>query len=372
MQFLKHYLARYYAKFYSQEMFVGITGSTGKTVCVAFGKAVLSRKYQTISTDDTNNLSNIPSTILKITPKIKKVILEMGIEGKDEVDYYLSIIKPKIAIVTNVAYDHNANIGNISSLLQEKRKLLDNLGKDGVAILNWDDPSCRKLADKYQGNVLYFGTDSTKCTIWADHAKIENFATTFELNLGVERVKVNLKMLGFHHIYPALAAALLGVVCGIPLTQIKLALETVESKEHYLQPLLGPNGSVILDDTYESSPNTLDSAIDTLLAVPARRRIIVLGEMKDLASFGEELNKSVAQRIYKEKLDFVFLGQGQIKIIADELQSLGFWEERLEVNLQNSQLVVKLLQILGKGDVCLIKGARSVRLDEVVKRIIKR
>ncbi|MCR4306272.1 MAG: hypothetical protein NUV73_04280, partial [Candidatus Daviesbacteria bacterium] len=233
-------------------------------------------------------------------------------------------------------------------------------------------PNSKKLAELCKGSVLYFGTDPKNCTVWADNLKIENFQTTFELNHGVERVKVNFKPLGLHQIYPALAAAVLGIIHGIPLTKIKLALETVEPTEHRLQVLPGPNDSILLDDTYNSSPAAIDSAIDTLLAIPARRRILCLGEMRELGSFSEKLHRQVAQRIYKEKIDLVFLGQGDAQIIADELKSLGFWEERIESNLQNSQFVAKLLKTLDKNDVCLIKGSRAVRLDEVVRRITKK
>src|SRR3989338_8138933 len=93
--------------------------------------------------------------------------------------------------------------------------------------------------------------------------------------------------------------------------------------------------------------------------------------MRELGEFSEKLHREVGQKIYKEKIDIVFLGQGEAEIIAGELKDLGFWEERVESNLQNSQLVSKLLKTLGKGDVCLIKGSRAVRLDEVVKRITK-
>ena len=183
---------------------------------------------------------------------------------------------------------------------------------------------------------------------------------------------MNFQFLGLHQVYPALAASLLGVVHGIPLTKIKLALESIESSEYCLQAISGPNGSILLDDTYNSSPSGLDGAIDTLLQIPARRRILVLGAMKELGLYSEQLHRLIAQRIYKEKLDLVFLGQGETRIVADELKSLGFWEERLESNLKNSELVSKLLKTLSKGDVCLIKGSRSIRLDEVVKRIAKK
>ncbi|EKD90089.1 MAG: hypothetical protein ACD_32C00030G0001 [uncultured bacterium] len=371
--FLRIYLARQYAKLYPSEMFIGVTGSVGKTTAVLACSAVLSRKYKTLSTKpNTDPISNVPSTLLRLNPSIKKVILEMGIEHKGEMDFYLSLVRPKISVLTRIAYAHNETLGSINEVLQEKGKLIESLDKDGIALLNWDDPNSKKLALNCKGTVLYYGMDPENCTIWAGNPKIENFATTFELNLGVERVKVNFQLLGLHQVYPALAASLLGVVHGIPLTKIKLALESIESSEYCLQAISGPNGSILLDDTYNSSPSGLDGAIDTLLQIPARRRILVLGAMKELGLYSEQLHRLIAQRIYKEKLDLVFLGQGETRIVADELKSLGFWEERLESNLKNSELVSKLLKTLSKGDVCLIKGSRSIRLDEVVKRIAKK
>lgn len=370
---LRIYLARQYAKLFSSEVFIGITGSVGKTTCVQVCSAVLSQKYKTVAT--TPNLDpilNIPSTILKLNPTTQKVILEMGIEYKDEMDFYLSLVKPKVAIVTKVAYAHSAYLGGIDEILREKGKLIESLGKDGIAILNWDDPNCRDLAKDCKGTVFYYGMDPKNCTIWASNPRIENFATTFELNLGVERMQINFKLLGLHQVYSALAASLLGIVSGVPLTRIKRALESIEPSEHRLQAVAGPNGSILLDDTYNSSPSALDAAIDTLLAIPARRRIVVLGEMRELGSFTEELHRQAARRIYKDKIDFVFLGQGDTQFIVDELKSLGYWEDKLEYNLQNSQLVSNLLKTLTKGDICLIKGSRAVRLDEVVKRIAKK
>ncbi|EKD85477.1 MAG: hypothetical protein ACD_38C00016G0003 [uncultured bacterium] len=370
---LRIYLARQYAKLYPQDMFVGVTGSVGKTACVAACAAVCSQKYKTLATkQDLDPVLNIPATLLKLNPSTKKVILEMGVEYKGEMDFYLSQVRPKTVVVTRISYAHSETLGDIDGILQEKGKLVESLDENGLAILNWDDLSSRRLAASCRGTVMYYGMDPKNCTVWAGNPKIENFTTNFELNLGVERVKVNFKLLGLHQVYPALAAALLGVSLGIPLTKIKKALESVEPLEHRMQALAGPNGSILLDDTYNSSPAAMDAAIDTLLAVPSRRKVIVLGEMRELGPYSEKLHRQVAQRIYQEKLDLVFLGQGEAQIIGDELKSLGFWQERLESNLTNSQIVSKLLKNLGKGDVCLIKGSRVVRLDEVVKRIAKK
>lgn len=370
---LKIYLARQFAKLFPQDRFIAVSGSVGKTTCVSAVVAVLSKKFKTISTKpNLDPILNIPSTILKLDPSYKKVVLEMGVEYKGEMDFYLSLVRPKTVIITKIAYAHSEYLGGLDEIVEEKGKLIENLPEDGTAILNWDDPLSKKLAVKCRGNIIYFGSDPKNCNVWAGNVKIENLKTTFELNLGVERVKVNLQLLGPQQIYPTLAAAALGVSLDIPLTKIKFALESIQPQEHRMQALLGPNGSTILDDTYNSSPASLDAAIDTLLQIPARRRILVLGEMRELGKYSEVLHKKAAQRIYKEKIDLVLLGSGDANFIAMELKDLGFFEERLESNLQNSQIVSKLLRSLSKGDACLIKGSRAVRLDEVVKRIIKK
>lgn len=373
LHLLKILLARQYAKLYPPDMFIGVTGSVGKTTCIRCCQAVLSKKFRTISTKpNLDPVLNIPEILLSLNPSYQKVILEMGIEYPGEMDFYLSLVRPKTVIITKIAYAHSEFLGGIEQIAREKGKILEQLPQDGLAILNWDDIYSRKIAQKCEGNIIYFGTDEKNCALWASNIKIHEYKTSFELNLGVERVKVDYQLLGKHQVYPALAACALGVSLDIPLTKIKLALEEIKGVEHRMEVMGGPNGSVILDDTYNSSPAAVEEGIGVLVEIPARRRIIVLGEMRELGQYSETLHRQIAQRIFKEKIDFVFLGGGDTQFIADELKSLGFWEERIEYNLQNSQLVSKLLKNLGKGDVCLIKGSRAVRLDEVIKRITKK
>lgn len=370
---LKMYLARQYTKLYPRDLFIGVAGSVGKTTCVEACVAVLSKKFNTLATpSDFDSSLNTSGTLLKLTPKTKKVILEMGVEYKGDMDFHLSQVQPSTVIYIKIAYDNSEYLGSLDEIIEEQGKLIKQLDEKGIAILNFDDPACKKLANDCKGSVIYFGTDSQNCTVWAGNVKVENFRTSFELNLGVERVKVNLPLCGSHQVYSSLAAAALGVVNDIPLTKIKLALESIQPLEHRMQVVIGPDDSVILDDTINSSPAAMDVAIDTLLSVNARRRIVVLGEMRNLGKNSEDLHRQMAQKIFKEKIDLVFLGQGEAEIIAEELKSLGFWEERISSNLQNSQIVSKLLKVLRKGDVVLIKGSQSIRLDEVVKRIAKK
>lgn len=373
LQLLRIYLAREYAKIYHKDLFIAVTGSIGKTVCVQLCQAVLSQKFITLTTKlNLNPILNIPQTIFKLKPSVKKAVFEMGVEYPGEMDFYLSLISPKTVILTKIFYAHNEFMGNIEQIAQEDGKLLEELSGDCTAILNYDDPIIRKLAQNCKAQIVFFGMDQKNCGIWAGNIKIEDFKNTFELNVGVERVKVNSKLLGIYQIYASLAAAALGLINNIPLTKIKIALESIEPSEHRMQAIWGPNNSVIIDDTFNSSPAGVDASIDTLGQIPARRRVLVLGEIKGLGKYSEMLHKEIARKIFKDKIDLVILGLGETQIIADELKSLGFLEERLFAHFSNSQIVSKLLKTLGKGDICLIKGSRSARLDEVVGRIAKK
>ncbi len=374
----RFFLAKQYARVLPRSLFIGITGSVGKTTTVVACKEVLSQKFPTLASTDTKKgvanldpIFNLPMTILKVRPRIKKVVLEMGIEHPGEMEMYLSLVRPATAIITRIFYAHSEFLGNLEEIIKEKGKLVEQLPKDGVAILNWDDLNTRKLSEKTVAEVVYFGLDGKNCHVWADKVRVENLQTIFELNYGVERVEIVSNLLGKHQIYSLLAAASLGIACGIPLINIKKGLEAVVGLDHRMQVFAGFNGSTIIDDTYNSSPAAVEEAIETLNAIPARRRIVVLGEMRELGEYSEKLHRQIASKIYKEKIDLVLTGGGDANFIADELLKLGFIPERLYAGLQNPEIASKLLKVVSRGDVILVKGSRATRLDEVVKRITK-
>lgn len=369
---LRFFLARNIAKLYPRSTFIGITGSVGKTTTKEACLAVLSQKYVSLATrENIDPVFNIPATLMKLRPKIKKVILEMGIEYPEEMDFYLSLIHPATAIMTRISFSHSEYLGDLEGIIKEKSKLIHQLPRGGFAILNWDDINSRGLARETEAEVLFYGLDGQNCHVWASHVRLENGKTRFELNYGVERVDITLGLLGRHFVYPALAAATLGISCRVSLSQIKKGLEKMTPSPHRLQLLEGLGKWYVLDDTYNASPAAVQEALNVLAELPARRRILVLGEMRELGVFSENLHREVARQIYQEKFDWVLLGGGDTRFIGDELVRLGFVADRLEVGLSNSQIVAKVLKLAGPGDLVLVKGSRAVKLDEAVRRITR-
>lgn len=369
----RFFLARKIAKLYPNSLFIGITGSVGKTTTQEACLAVLSQKYKTLATKEgVDPIFGIPATLMSIRPGVKKVILEMGVEHPEEMDFYLSLVNPAVVIVTRISYAHSQFLGDEEKIFEEKGKLVKKLPKGGMAILNWDDVKVRKLAKETDAQVIFYGLDPDNCHIWAGNIRTEGGRTCFEINYGVERVEVTWPLVGKHFVYAALAAAALGLNCGLTLINIKKGLERITASPHRLQLLEGLNGWEVLDDTYNSSPAALVGALQLMNELPAKRRVVVLGEMRELGIYSEDLHRQVAREIFKNKIDHVLLGTGDTVFIADELFKLGFSEERVEANLSNSQLVSKIIRGLGIGDLVLIKGPRAGKLDEVVERVTKR
>lgn len=374
LHLLRIHLARQLIKLYPRSRFIGVTGTVGKTSTVQATQLVLAQKYKTVSTkENLDPIFNLPITLLSMRPGVKKMVLEMGIEYPGEMDFYLTLVRPATGVVTRVAYQHSEFLGGVEEITAEKSKLISSLPKDGFAILNYDDHLVRRLADKTEARVIFFGTKADKCHVFAGNINLDNWQTVFELNFGVERVEVRLNLVGKHFVTSALAAAAVGISCGLSLINIKKGLEKLTTPEHRLQVLEGISGFQVIDDTYNASPVSVEEALNLVAELPARRRILVLGEMRELGAYNERMHRGIAQKILKDKVaDLVLLSTGNTNIIADELVKLGFPQDRIEVNLSHSQIVSQILRVAKKGDLVLVKGARAVKLEEVVQRISKR
>lgn len=375
--FLVNLIFNHFAEFVSSDKIITVLGSVGKTTTANAIKTVLSESLETVVVlNNSLNSKNIPKLLTKVNSKVKKIV--WAAEGeKSRLKSLLKMVKPQVVVITRA---FNKSLVDAFSKEIGQNEVFDSeflvdvvkgLGEQDLLVLNWDDQATRQLAENSKNETIFYGTDPKNCHVWASKMRIDNFQTIFELNYGVERVEVKSKLLGFHQIYCLLAAAVMGINQGLPLIKIKKCLEGIDSEEHIMQTLNGHNGSIIVDDSQNSHPLSVQEALETLNHIPARRRIVVFGEMRELGEHSEKLHRLVAKKIYQDKIDLLFTSVGDTKYLVDELTKLGFLSERIKPDLQNPQIVSKLLKIVGKGDIVLVKGPASIRFDELVKRISK-
>lgn len=374
---LKFYIAKQWSKLIPGSKIIAVAGNLGKSTTVSLLGAVLSQKMRLAKTqspalqNSIGNFLSLADVVFKISPKIEKAVIELDPKSVQEVDNLKEFIKFNTLIITNFSDlkesfpDESIKIG---AAFEQLIKILD---EKGTLILNWEDASVRRFADKFAGNVIFYGLEEKNCHVWASNIRVENFQTIFELNYGVERVEIRSNLLGFHQVATMLSASATAINLGFSLISVKKGIEKVLPLEGRMDVLNGVNGSIIIDDTYDGDTKGFFEALKTINLIPARRRIVVLGEMSADIKTSEKIHILIAREIYSNKIDLVLLGTGQTKFIETELTNLGFIPERMLSSLQNPGLISNLVKILGKGDVILIKGHPNLRFNEVVKRISK-
>lgn len=359
---LRYLLAKSYRRIYGNTEFMAVVDPATPGLTARALSQILSAKYSIVA-DSVYQPAGLASTIFKLSLTVNKMVLDLSAEEPGELDSSMMLIAPTTLVITRLLEP---------SLVSTWASLINGMPEDKTVLLNWDDPYCRRLADSTAGEVVYFGKDSVNCHVWAGNINIVNFQTSFELNYGVERVKITTPLLGYLQLEPLLAAAGLGIRAGVSLINIKKSLEQIEVGDSQPQPFKGFAETIVLDSSSSDHLLKVEMAIDVLNQLPARRRIIVVGEIGSTGRLPTSIYHQLARKIYKDRIDLVFTAGGDAVQIGEELAHLGFIPERLQINLSIQQIVAQLLKILAKGDVVLLAGSKAARLDEVLKKITRK
>ena len=240
---------------------IGITGSVGKSTTKEMITEVISRKYPTLKNEGNfNNEIGLPLTVLGLTKGHRRAVLEMGFYVPGEIKFLCEIAKPRIGVVTNIGTVHAERAGSQEEIARGKAELVRALPEDGFAILNYDDPLVRQMAEQTDAAVLFYGL-TPQADLWADQVEgLGLEGIRFRLHYGNEVIHMRVPMLGQHSVQTALRAAAVGlveglgwqeIVSGLRFGHMQLRLITVRSQV----------GALLLDDTYNASPQSTLAAL---------------------------------------------------------------------------------------------------------------
>jgi UDP-N-acetylmuramoyl-tripeptide--D-alanyl-D-alanine ligase len=354
---------------------VGVTGSVGKTSTKETIASVLSRAMPTYrSAGNLNSEIGLPLSLLEVTPEHRAAVLEMGgAYAFGEIHLLCEIARPRVGVVTNVHPVHLERMGTIEAIAETKAELVDDIPDDGWMVLNGDDDRVRAMADRCRGRVLLYGLRPDN-DVRASEVESEGLdGTSFWLHLDGEENRVRVPLLGSHAVELALAAIAVGRAIGMDLTEILLGLAEPGVQVRLLV-LPGPNGSQLIDDTYNASTPSVMSALSLLEAMNPRRAIAVLGDMRELGEITEREHVAVGRRA-GEVADLVVTYGEMARTIAREAATT---DGRFDVGPpavtsfaleQRDELVDYLRRELREGDVVLLKGSRSLQMEEMVERL---
>jgi UDP-N-acetylmuramoyl-tripeptide--D-alanyl-D-alanine ligase len=345
---------------------VGVTGSNGKTTTKDLLGHVLSEAGPTVFSEKSfNNFVGLPATIFRINGETRYAVLEMGTNSPGEIAQLASVAAPDIGIITNISYSHLEGLKDLDGVMKEKAALLKGLKGRALSVLNRDDPSFETLAGHAPGKVVTFGICHR-----SDFMAV-NIDVGFEgLRFVVDGVKMKLPLLGVHNIYNALAVVACAVQLDIAPERIASAFKRFEGPPMRLKPIR--KGSLlVINDTYNANPGSMESAIKTFSVLPAKgRKVVVLGDMLELGDQSRTLHRKVGEQLSCGDFDLVVgVGASAGDYLAGATER-GIPREKTVSFQDTKRARTQLPGLLEPSDSILVKGSRRMGLDSVVKAVL--
>ncbi|NPA93624.1 MAG: UDP-N-acetylmuramoyl-tripeptide--D-alanyl-D-alanine ligase [Chloroflexi bacterium] len=361
------------ARFWRQKMshvrVIGITGSVGKSTTKELTAQVLSSRYRTLKNrGNLNNEIGLPLTLLRLTEGYQRAVLEMGFYVPGEITFLCELAQPQVGVVTNVGLVHAERAGSQETIARGKAELVEALppAPEGVAVLNYDDPWVRPMAKKTAARVFFYGL-SPEADLWAD--QIEGLGLEglrLRLHYQGEALTVRVPLLGRHSAHTVLRAAAVGLVEGLSWDEIVAGLRMGHTQLR-LVAVRAFNGALLLDDTYNASPQSTLAALNLLADLPGRR-VAVLGDMLELGPYEHEGHWKVGLRAAEVAALLVTVGE-RAHTIAEAARAAGMPADQV-IETEDAEGAIRLLrQVLHPDDVVLVKGSRGVRMDRIVSAL---
>jgi UDP-N-acetylmuramoyl-tripeptide--D-alanyl-D-alanine ligase len=347
---------------------IAITGSVGKSTTKELTWSVLSRRYSTLkSPGNLNNEIGLPLTLLGLGASHQRVVLEMGMYGLGEITQLCAIARPQVGVVTNVGPTHLERLGTVERIAMAKVELVQALPPGGTAVINYDDPLVRGMAEKVPPRVRTFTYGlSAEADLWASDILSEGLeGIRFVLHHKREAMHVKVPLLGRHSVHTALRATAVGLVEGMAWEEIINGLQN-SSVQLRLVSVPGINGSMVLDDTYNASPVSTIAALNLLDDLgTSGRKIAVLGDMAELGDYTEEGHRKVGCRTVGT-VDLLISVGSRARLIAEEARACGMPADAIISVGTNQEAVARLRQLVRPADIVLVKGSRSMAMEEIV------
>ena len=361
-------LARQWRPMLTKPVFIGITGSAGKSTTKELLIGVLSHHGRGVANPGTLNMvAEVAKTILQAQPWHSFCISEVGAHEPGSMDEPLALLQPTIGIVTVIANDHLAAYGSREAIAAEKGKLTSTLPATGTAVLNADDELVMGMFKNAKAKVLSYGVSSTAdlraegiTSIWPDRL-------AFTALYGTERMHVRTQLCGTHWIPAVLSAIGGGLATGMSLADCAAGIATVAPFEGRMQPVTTSDGVTFIRDDFKAPLWTLDACYEFMKAAKARRKIIVIGTLSDYgAGTGASKKYADAARAAQEIADItLFVGPWASSVLKARKPGQG---DALRAYTSVCDASKYLNSITKAGDLVLLKG--TTKQDHLLRIIL--
>ncbi|MDM0715153.1 UDP-N-acetylmuramoyl-tripeptide--D-alanyl-D-alanine ligase [Clostridium perfringens] len=355
------------AKFYREKLglkVVGITGSAGKTSTKDLVAAVLSYKYKVFKTKGNfNNEIGLPLMILELDSTYDVAILEMGMRGLGQIKELAEIASPDLGIITNIGISHIEILKTRENILKAKMEIATFFDKNNTLVVCGNDDFLGALPEAEYKIVKTGVGENFK--IGAKNIALEELSSKFIVYDGEKEEEFSLDMPGEHNISNLMLGIAIAKELGVSFEEMKRGLKNIEATSMRLE-LIKKDGFSILNDCYNSSPVAVKSAIDVMKNIEGKRRIAVLGTMRELGHKSEEAHEEIGKYAKENGIEKVLCFGDFSENIKEG------YGEGCTVYENKEELIKDLLNIICDGDIILVKASRSLKFEEITKALLEK
>ena len=355
------------AKFYREKLglkVVGITGSAGKTSTKDLVAAVLSDKYKVFKTKGNfNNEIGLPLMILELDSTYDVAILEMGMRGLGQIKELAEIASPDLGIITNIGISHIEILKTRENILKAKMEIATFFDKNNTLVVCGNDDFLGSLPSAEYKIVKTGVGENFK--IGAKNIALEELSSKFTVYDGEKEEEFSLDMPGEHNISNLMLGIAIAKELGVSFEEMKRGLKNIEATSMRLE-LIKKDGFSILNDCYNSSPVAVKSAIDVMKNIEGKRRIAVLGTMRELGHKSEEAHEEIGKYAKENGIEKVLCFGDFSENIKEG------YGEGCTVYENKEELIKDLLNIICDGDIILVKASRSLKFEEITKALLEK
>ena len=342
---------------------VAITGSVGKTSTKDMVASVIAQKYNVAKTQGNyNNHIGVPLTILNWNENTEAAVVEMGMNHFGEISVLTKIVKPTVAVITNVGTAHIGILGSRENILKAKLEILEGLDNQGKIVINNDNDLLNTCNTNNFEKITYGINNSSN--YMAENIIMKEQRSEYVVKINKEKYKIDVPVAGEHFIYNSLCAIAVGEKLKIDTKKIINGIKSFELTGKRNE-IIEKNNIKIINDYYNASYDSMKASLEVLAKINAKRKIAILGDMIELGEYSEELHKKVGEEVAKNKIEILMTVGNLAKDIANEAEILGV-KEVYEFDT-NEECIKKLEKIIQKEDCILLKASNRMNFGEISK-----
>jgi len=346
---------------------IGVTGSNGKTTTKNMLREILSNSGSTVSPEESfNNEVGAPYSMLKINEQTNYLVVELGAGGPGSIRYLTQMCNPDIGIELKVGLAHAGEFGGIENTTNIKAELVEEISADSIALLNIDDTRVMQMQPRTKARIVSFGTNKDAMYRATDISG-SIVGTSFNFHSPKHLpVKVQLRILGEHHVYNALASLASADLLGLDISSAITALESMQIAERWRMELgYRSDGLTVINDAYNASPESVRAALQTLAELgrqSGKKTVAVIGEMAELGEYSVAEHDAIGRLVVRLNLGQLVVVGSKAKMVHMGASLEGSWDGESKYFEQISEAEAFLREMLTGEEIVLVKSSKSANL----------